>query len=126
MQLNKINEDDRGSIHAITGALLNIPEVAIMKTKAGLARGGCIHYKSHEYLCVLEGKITYHYHLQGLPFEYVREMKAGDIICIPPNTPHYMVSDTDSIIAEWGPTPEEKQVKHEQMRRLVLEHNKTV
>lgn len=121
MNLTKIHEDCRGSIHSLTGDM-NLPEVAIMKTVAGLARGGCIHRESCEYLCVIEGKITYHYTLPG-GSEVSRVMGPGEVICIPPMTPHYMVSDTDSIIMEWGCFPHEKQEKHPEMRRMVVEHN---
>lgn len=125
MNLTKIHEDNRGSIHSLTGKM-DLPEVAIMRTVAGLARGGCIHRESYEYLCVIEGKITYHFQLPGSVAEVARVMIPGDVICIPPMTPHYMVSDTDSLIMEWGPKPEEKIEKHTEMRRMVIEHNSHV
>lgn len=135
MKLDHIFSDNRGSIHAITEGLYQYPEVAILQTKAGLARGGCIHDDSTEYLTVLEGKIIYVYggkpensnsntitiNQEGHNLIY---MNVGDSIAIKPKTPHYFISVTDSTVCEWGANPEEKKAKHEKFRAIVMEYNK--
>lgn len=135
MNLAHIFTDHRGSIHAITEGLYKYPEVAILQTKAGLARGGCIHDKSQEFLTVIEGQIIYIY---GAPLDNSNAtdflvnkdgnievlMNVGESICIKPNTPHYFISLTDSTVCEWGADPSEKQAKHEAFRALANAHNK--
>lgn len=123
MEINKIHEDHRGSIHSITGLPLKFEEVSFLETKAGLARGGCIHRKNSEHLCVIQGEIEYVYQLPDDEDPYYLRMSVGDAITIPPNTPHYMISVTDSIIAEWGCEIEEKKEKHLEFRKIVLDHN---
>lgn len=119
MKLDNIHEDDRGFIKALTGDLKTFPEIAIMKTNAGFARGGCIHHKSKEHLCVIEGTIKYVY---GNDEKHVM-LSPGQTITIEPSTPHFFLSITDSIVAEWGPQLEEKQDKHEAFRKIVMEIN---
>ena len=119
MKIDNIHSDDRGFIKAITGELKSCPEIAIMKTSAGKCRGGCIHRKSKEHLCVIEGVINYVY---GDEQTHVM-LKPGQSITIEPNTPHYFLSLTDSIIIEWGAQLEEKQEKHEAFRKIVMEIN---
>lgn len=123
MNLNKIHEDNRGSIHAITGDPLVHPEVSFLHTKTGLARGGCIHRKNFEHLVVIEGMVEYYYRLPEETEIKCAVLITGQSITIPPNTPHYMISFSDSIIAEWGCEVEEKQEKHEEFRKIVLNHN---
>lgn len=134
MKFSHIFSDHRGTIHAITDGLYQYPEIAIMQTKAGLARGGCIHHDSIEYLTVLEGTIVYVYggnpnnsNARKIDIDTVGKcsvrMNAGDSIAIQPNTPHYFISMTDSTIAEWGAKLSEKQEKHEAFRKIVMEYN---
>lgn len=119
-----IQEDIRGSIHSVVG-LISCPEVSVFKTNKGFARGGCVHSKSQEHLCVIEGEIEYHYeNLFGV--RLILHLDVGRSITIEPNTPHYFVSKTDSIVMEWGPSMEEKQAHHERFRKEVLEHNSKV
>jgi len=125
MELNKIHEDNRGSIHALTGDPLVHPEVSFLSTKSGLMRGGCIHRINSEHLCVIEGMIEYYYRLPNDENIKCQIMINGQSITIPPNTPHYMLSVSDSIIAEWGCEIEEKAEKHEEFRKIVLDHNLT-
>ena len=120
MELTTIHSDNRGSISALVGDLTTVPEVTIFKTKAGYARGGCIHEKSGEALCVIEGMIKY---VWGNDKEEIT-MTPGRAIVIEPNTPHYYLSVTDSIVMEWGPTLEEKKGKHLEFRAIVDEINK--
>lgn len=124
MKLDKIHEDHRGSIYSVTEQPLTRPEVSFLSTKAGLMRGGCIHRKNSEHLCVIEGEIKYVYsHNEDGREPIVANLKAGETITIPPNTPHYMLSITNSVIIEWNCEIEEKQEKHATYRKIVLDHN---
>ena len=114
MKLELINSDKRGEINIIT-ELSQFSEVAIFTTKAGFARGGCIHGINCEYVCVLEGVIKY---IQG-ENKVETIMYPGTSIAIPKATPHYFLSITNSTVAEWGATPAEKQFKHKEFRAIV-------
>ena len=118
MKLDHIHTDERGSIYSLNGNPLNLDEVSFLTCRAGKSRGGCIHRKNSEYLIVIEGWINYVWGKDNC-----KMMKAGDSITIPPNTPHYMIALTDSIIAEWGCTTEEKKEKYEPFRKIVMEIN---
>lgn len=121
MQLIKVFEDKRGSIFSMSGLPLQAEECAILYTKSGYARGACIHDLNSEHLVVLEGIIEYvwgedHHH---------RMMKPSDSITVPPKTPHYLISLTDSIVIEWGTTLAEKGGKKDiKMKIIVDEINK--
>ena len=115
MEIKKVHSDKRGETHSLTGELLHFPEVAIFYTKRGVARGGCIHPKSKEYLVVLEGEIEYVY---GDDMQKI-VLYECDSFTIGPNVPHYFISTTDSVVAEWGPPLEEKQEHHEYFRSIV-------
>lgn len=117
MKLQKIHEDDRGSIEILTE---DIPfeEVTIFQTKEGYARGGCIHEKNDEICFVLSGKVTY------VVGDKTYHAETGASILVPRNTPHYYVSETDSILFEYGATAEEKKVKHAEYRTIVDEINR--
>ncbi len=119
MLLTEIFKDIRGTIFALTGKPLNVPEISILTCSAGMARGGCIHRKSKEHLCVIEGVIKYVY---GNDQKHVM-LSPGQTITIEPNTPHFFLSLTDSITMEWGAELEEKQEKHEAFRKIVMEIN---
>ena len=132
MKLDHIFTDRRGSIHAVTGEPLNVPEVSFLETKAGLMRGGCIHSENCEHLTVIEGEIIYYWRghsnrdWQVWNNEYGcfgLTLKRGESITIDRNVPHFMLSVTDSVIIEWGCTEEEKKAKHEYFREIVLKHN---
>jgi hypothetical protein len=119
MELATIHADSRGEIFSLTGNFKAFPEVSVFTTNAGHARGGCIHGKSREHLCVLDGEIQYVY---GDDMQKVT-LKRGDCFTIEPNVPHYFVSVTDSLVMEWGPLLEEKKGKHPAFRAIVNEHN---
>lgn len=125
MQLNNIHSDNRGTIDALVGSeLVTCPEVTIFRTRKGHARGGCIHPESVEHLCVIEGFIIYVYeNADGIQY---KNLYAGNSFTISPNIPHYFISITDSIVAEWGPQISEKQGKHEGFRKIVMEINSRV
>ena len=125
MDLNKIHEDQRGVIYSIVGDPITYEEVSFLSTKAGLARGGCIHNENSEHLCVIQGEISYFYRLPGETDMRCVSLTAGQGITVPPCTPHYMVSITDSIIMEWGCKISEKQEKHAELRAIVNAINAT-
>jgi mannose-6-phosphate isomerase-like protein (cupin superfamily) len=119
MNLNKIHEDNRGSINILDG-LYKYPEVTVFQTNAGFARGGCIHNENDEYCVVIEGEILYSIGDLNNP----KKLKVGESVIIPKSTPHYFLSLTNSTVLEWGATPEEKKVKHPFYRQIVEYINK--
>jgi mannose-6-phosphate isomerase-like protein (cupin superfamily) len=114
MNFSEIHSDDRGSITLITG-LKFFPEATIFVTKSGYARGGCIHDKHEEYVCVIEGAVSYVCDNVGNK----RTLIPGEIMIVRRNSPHYFLSITDSVVMEWGATAEEKRVKYPQFREIV-------
>ena len=118
LKLSNVHSDSRGSIDVLVGEeLTTIPEITIFHTKAGRARGGCIHPESREHLVVIEGEIIYFTDLLQ------KRLVPGESLTIEPNIPHYFLSITDSVVAEWGPQISEKQDKHEEFRAIVLAIN---
>lgn len=117
MNIDTIHSDKRGSIYSIHGKEIAYDEVAVLATKAGYARGGCIHRINDEHVCVISGVVEYH--IDG---HYCR-LVVGDTIVTPKNTPHYLYSVTDSVVLEWGATPEEKKEKHLETRKIVEKIN---
>ena len=127
MELKTLLEDVRGSINVIVGPeFLLMEEVTMFKTRGGYARGGCIHNESEEHLVVIEGVIDYFYRDPLTGEEDAVELTTGDRWTIPPKTPHYLVSKTDSIVIEWGPKVAEKQAKHAEFRQRVDEWNRNL
>ena len=57
MELKKVNEDKRGEIWTLTDDRFG--EMTILFTKAGFARGGCVHDQP-EKLITLTGEIIYY------------------------------------------------------------------
>jgi hypothetical protein len=112
LTLKEIHSDYRGSIYLLEG-IWGYPELTVFFTKAGCARGGCIHPKSDEHCTVISGHI--HYVIGKLEYH----MQDGDSRMIPKNTPHYFFSHTDSVILEWGAMPEEKKNKDPELRKVV-------
>ena len=119
MELTEIHKDKRGSIYSLTGSPISLPEYSLMETKAGLCRGGCIHRKHSEHLVVLEGEIVYYYRLPGKKKLSEKKMSIGDSITIPPSTPHYVYSITNSVIMEFGVDIDEKKEKYAEFRKIV-------
>lgn len=113
ISLRKIYEDFRGQIHVMEGDLKEYKEIAIFSTKKGFARGGVIHEFHDEFDVVMEGSI--HYVVGDKEFTLMQ----GASITIPKNIPHYFVSLTDSLVAEWGCPPEHKTTRHESFRAIV-------
>jgi mannose-6-phosphate isomerase-like protein (cupin superfamily) len=101
----------------VKGSLLAYPEVTIFHTKAGMARGGCVHNLSDEYTCVINGIVEYRVG------ESTFLLQDGDSMVIPRGMPHYLFSISDSVVLEWGATEEEKKEKHPEFRAMVDEIN---
>ena len=118
MKFKQLHVDNRGKIFLLKGDLGH-PEFTIFVTRKGLARGGCIHKKSDEYTCIISGVVVYTVGMK------VKRMTTGDSMIIPRRTPHYFVSITDSVVAEWGATPKEKKEKYAQFRKIVEGINDT-
>ena len=118
MELKEIHSDSRGQIYLLTG-LLFFPEVTLFRTHENTARGGCIHNINSEFICVIEGEIEYVYG----ELLWKKRMVAGDSFVIPKETPHYFLSKTSSLVAEWGATAEEKVKKHPLFRAIVNKIN---
>jgi quercetin dioxygenase-like cupin family protein len=112
LKLKQIHRDKRGKIHVLLDDEGN--EIAsLLSTKQHFARGGCIHKKNNEHCVVLKGRILYS--RSHFPTETGSK---GTVFFIKKNTPHYFVSLTDSLVMEFGATPEE-QVKHKATRKIV-------
>lgn len=118
LKLKKIYKDDRGKIYQILGGLKEHREIVLFWTDKGSARGGCIHKLNDEFNIVLEGKIRY---FVG-DNEFI--LSKGESMKIPRNSPHYFISLTDSLVIEWGCTPEEKIEKYKPFREIVENINK--
>ena len=118
MKLAKIHKDKRGEIWIL---LKDNKEHTFLITNKGYARGGCIHRKSKEYVVVLEG--TVEYHIRG---KRIKTYSKGESLSINKNTPHYFISKEDSIVLEWGATPEEKKERHKQWRKTVDKINESL
>ena len=119
LKLETIHNDFRGAIHSITGNELKYPELVILTAKKDVARGGCIHNKSNEYFFVIQGKVIYYIGNINKGKRYSTGM--GGVI--PKKTPHYFIALEDSIVLEWGATPEEKINKHKEFRKMVDDIN---
>jgi len=82
--------------------------------KEKFCKGGCIHRFSQEHAVVIKG--TVEYHVRG---RKPRVYRKGESLLIPPNFPHYFIALEDSIVLEWGPSPEEKKERYKQWRKVV-------
>ena len=119
IELIKIHDDARGEIYLLQGDFVEHEEITVFITRETFARGGCIHKINDEFCVVLEGKIKYF-----IGDNEPKIFQKGQSVTIPSNTPHYFLSLTDSLVLEWGATPQEKKEKHELFRKKVEEINK--
>ena len=117
MKLTEFHSDSRGRIFILNEDLMQ-PELTIFTTKKGFARGGCIHHKSAEHICVISGKIKY------VTPQVTIYLQTGDSFTISNSVPHYFLSIEDSVVAEWGASEAEKKDKHLEFRQLVEQINK--
>ena len=119
MEFKKVHEDERGQIYAIGGMLTGDREIALLVTKRGYARGGCIHRRNPEFFIVLSGQVSYH-----IAHENEQIVGVGEAIEIPPGMPHYFETLMDTVAMEWGTTASEREEYDTKLRRLVEEINR--
>jgi mannose-6-phosphate isomerase-like protein (cupin superfamily) len=117
-KVEKVNEDNRGSIHTISGILDDGKEITILVTRKGYARGGCIHGINDEHVVVLDGSVKY-----WIGDDHPEMLYKGMTTVVPFNSKHMLVSQTDSIVMEWGKTKEEVDKKDVEMKKKVDEIN---
>jgi len=112
------HSDERRTIYANT-ELLNGKEISIIKLNKGKAIGGCIHPKD-EYWVVLSGCVLVS---TGVVNTIARSPDSGTFYA---NTPHAFYAEDDSIIMEWGISPEDKlnSPKDEEMLKRIKELNR--
>jgi hypothetical protein len=95
MQLKKEHEDFRGEIWTLTDP--RIGEMTLLFTKAGYARGGCVHDQVERFI-LLDGEIE----LNGMHLDLGDPINESDVFFII-NKPHYFKSLTDSVVLEIKP-----------------------
>ena len=133
MKLNKIHEDERGEIYTITDEKMKTPEITLLVTNKGFARGGCIHELRDEFCVCVEGIVEYYaegtnelstapQHKQGFK---LNNLHKGKPVLTPHGIPHYFYSKTDSIVLEFGAKIEDT-TKHHATRDFIDEMNKKV
>jgi len=124
MLLETVHTDERGTIFALNNIGF-FDEITMFETKKGHARGGCVHPNTDEYFCVLSGMIELVLgNADGT--DTIKFMKTGDSTTITKNTSHYFYSVIDSLVCEWGPKLEEKNVRDAKYRARVDEINSKV
>jgi len=95
MELEKIHEDKRGSLHRI---LFKGKEFLLVFTKKGMLRGGDYH-KSTQHDVVLMGSMEFRYKKGAL--DQIKTLSAGEMIHFEPNVPHMFTAKEDTLIIEW-------------------------
>ena len=95
MEITKVHEDERRSIHVVEKLLPDNKEFTFIHLKKGKAIGGCIH-STDEYYTIIHGKVK----ILLNDFSSYNEIGAGGMF--KKNEPHAMVAIEDSIIIEWG------------------------
>jgi len=117
-----VHSDERRDIYSNID-LLNGKEVSIIKLKAGKAIGGCVHLKD-EGFAILKGEGFIEWGEEKSKYTNDNLM-TGNILKW---TPHAFYAEEDSIIIEWGITPEEKKnsPKDEELLNSVKEYNEDI
>lgn len=117
MEFKEVSSDERRTILADT-SLLDGKEISIIQLKKGKAVGGCIH-KNDEYYCVISGCVVITKDVENTIG------MAGDAGTFYTGVAHAFFAEEDSIIMEWGLTPEEKKddIKDPNLLKLVKELN---
>jgi quercetin dioxygenase-like cupin family protein len=100
MEFKEVHSDKRRTIYADT-SLLDGKEVSIIKLKKGKAIGGCMHSED-EYWAILSGCVLVS---NGVENTIAMSPDSGTFYA---NTPHAFYAEEDSIIMEWGISPEDK------------------
>jgi len=136
MEINKVHEDERGEIYTITGEEMSTPEITLLITNKGFARGGCTH-ELHDEFCVCVEGLVEHYiegenteravtpapqHKEGFK---LANLHKGKPVLIPHGLPHYFYSKTKSIVLEWGAKIDETS-HHPETRDFIDKLNKKV
>jgi len=105
MNLKLVHQDKRGEIYILEEKGREV--ATILTTKKGFARGGCVH-KENEWMDTIKGEVDY-YPNSAFTFK---------------GTPHYFISNTDSIVMEWGANIKNT-TKDKKLRSIVDEINKS-
>jgi len=122
LELKNVFHDERGDIFSVIGSSLKqYEEIAIITSKKGIARGGCIH-DSDEFFTVIEGKVSVYFRKNNKIIE-VGHFKEGNTILIPKRVPHIVFSETDCMFIEWGPAISEKGIKEPETLKIVKQIN---
>lgn len=118
MELKKIHEDERRSIHLVSGLLPEEREFTFIDLHKGKAIGGCYHTED-EYYAIIKGKV------KVIIGEEEKEAVAGDSGTFPKGVSHGFIAIEDSIVSEWGIKTSEKEcdVKDIAMRERLDEIN---
>lgn len=95
MKLEKVHEDERGSIHRL---LFKGKEFIILFTRKGYLRGGDYH-KSKQHDVVLVGEMKFRYRINGK--DYSKTLGAGEMTHFEPHVPHMFSAKEDTVIVEW-------------------------
>jgi hypothetical protein len=96
MQLKKEHEDFRGEIWTLTDP--RIGEMTLLFTKAGYARGGCVHDQVERFI-LLDGEIE----LNGMRVDLGQLIINESDVTFIHGKPHYFKSLTDSVVLEIKP-----------------------
>lgn len=115
MKYQLIHEDVRGTINCF---YVDDVEYTLLYTNEGYARGGCIH-NVVEHAAILMGEVEYH--VENVKVKIYRK---GEVITIPPETPHYFVALSKALVLEWGAPPDQKRRRHAEYRKMVDAINK--
>ena len=119
MEFKNVSEDERRTIYA-NNKLLNGKEISVITLHRGKACGGCIHSKD-EYYCILKGLVTV---MKGDKVFVEKVPSSGTFT---KGTPHGFYALEESIIIEFGISPDEKKrnIKNKEMLEKIDKLNKT-
>lgn len=123
LDIKRVNQDKRGEIYVISGDSLPFPELTLLITKQGFARGGCVHENHDEHTIILDGEVTY-FKKGRAPSSLKADETQFSGTFNPKGVPHYMVSLTNSVVLEWGAPAEEKGKHYKPYRDIVERINK--
>ena len=125
LEIKKIDQNKQGEIYSLEGDSLPFQDLTILITKQGFARGGSVHNLHDENTVIISGDVTYFKKGRAPEHLTAGEKKFSGTI-IPKEVPHYFISLSDSIVLEWGVSPEEKAGEYKPYREIVNKINKEV
>ncbi|GAJ22796.1 unnamed protein product, partial [marine sediment metagenome] len=114
---------------------MSTPEITLLVTKKGFARGGYIHDLRDEFCVCVEGLVELY--ITGEPERETNpspqhkkgfnltNLHKGKPVLIPSGKPHYFVSKNNSVVLEWGTKITESK-HHPETRAFIDEINKKV